>query len=93
MCCTATTKDNWEPDSKKAVIQCGLKQNNLKVAAERNPKDSRDTLNNTERAMHIWRRCTAICRVVPLGTGSPSVAQWSKERVEEEKGMEGMRAS
>lgn len=34
-----------------------------------------------ERALHIWRRCTAICRVVPLGTGSPSVAQWSKERV------------
>lgn len=34
MCCTVTTKDNWEPESKKAAIQCGLKENNSKVATE-----------------------------------------------------------
>lgn len=39
MCCTVTTKETWEPDSKKkAVIQCGLKQNNSKGSSREKPE-------------------------------------------------------
>lgn len=58
---------------------CGKSRKITKQKVQGKEEDE-DTWSIHKRAASIWKGSIAICTVAPLGTGSPSQAQWSGGR-------------